>query len=405
MLLLLLPLLLGRDRAEGQAREHGNEFRLQVQSPQTVQAGLHLHVPCTVKYPRKDWIDSDPAYGFWFRKGAHVLQDLPVATNLPGVKVQKETRGRFLLLGDLRENNCSLDIRDVRMKDAGSYFFRLERGRLKYTYLLPELSVNVTALTQTPKIHIQRSLESGKSTEIACKVPWACKKGTLPTFSWIGVALTSLDPKTLRHSVLSFTPKPHHHGTNLTCQVTFPGAGVTTESTIQLNVSYAPQNVTIGLFWENGTGSEALSNNTPLPVLEGQFLRLICTADSNPPPTLSWARENRTLSPPKLLHPGILELPYVKLGDQGKYICKAENTLGSLAACLILSVNSSPLDHPNSAAAEPTSNEGLELHYACVNFQEVKKPWNSAEQESTDATEYSEIKIQKFVEAINLLAA
>ena len=38
-------------------------------------------------------------------------------------------------------------------------------------------------------------------------------------------------------SVLTVTPQPRDHGTNLTCQVTLPGAGVTTRTTIRLNVS------------------------------------------------------------------------------------------------------------------------------------------------------------------------
>ncbi|XP_006897425.1 PREDICTED: sialic acid-binding Ig-like lectin 9-like [Elephantulus edwardii] len=232
----------------------GEEFQLEINNAVTVQEGLCVHVPCSVSYPSIDWYPSTPAFGYWFRNGTNYRLDAPVATNDRSRRVREETKGRFLLTGDPRDNQCSLDIRDARMTDTGSYFFRIVRGSyVKYNYLEYWFPVRVTALTQTPKIHIQRSPESGKSTEIACKVPWACKKGTLPTFSWIGVALTSLDPKSLPHSVLSFTPKPHHHGTNLTCQVTFPGAGVTTESTIQLNVSYPPQNLTIKGLLGNGT--------------------------------------------------------------------------------------------------------------------------------------------------------
>jgi hypothetical protein len=53
----------------------------------------------------------------------------------------------------------------------------------------------------------------------------------------MSAALTSPGPKTALSSMLTLTPRPQDHGTNLTCQVTFPGADVTVKKTIQLNVS------------------------------------------------------------------------------------------------------------------------------------------------------------------------
>ncbi|XP_049757930.1 sialic acid-binding Ig-like lectin 13 isoform X1 [Elephas maximus indicus] len=253
MLLLLLPLLWTGSLAQD------NEFRLQMNESVTVQEGLCILVPCSFFYPRQGWIDSDPAQGYWFRSESNYFSDAPVATNDAGRKVREETKGRFHLVGDPRDYNCSLDIRDARMADKGSYFFRIVRGSyVLYNFNHYQLYVHVTALTQTPNIHIQGTLESGHPTSITCKVPWACKRGMPPTFFWIGVAVTSLGSKTSNSSELTFIPEPHHHGTNLTCRVTFPGAGVATESTIQLNVSHAPQNLTISIFWENNTSREQL---------------------------------------------------------------------------------------------------------------------------------------------------
>uniref|UniRef100_A0A8C4PKP8 Ig-like domain-containing protein n=1 Tax=Equus asinus asinus TaxID=83772 RepID=A0A8C4PKP8_EQUAS len=72
---------------------------------------------------------------------------------------------------------------------------------------------------------------------LTCSVPWACERGTPPILSWTSAALTSLGPRTHLSSVLTLTPRPHDLGTNLTCQVQFPAAGVTVERTIQLNVT------------------------------------------------------------------------------------------------------------------------------------------------------------------------
>uniref|UniRef100_A0A8C0L3G2 Ig-like domain-containing protein n=1 Tax=Canis lupus dingo TaxID=286419 RepID=A0A8C0L3G2_CANLU len=72
---------------------------------------------------------------------------------------------------------------------------------------------------------------------LTCSVPWACEQGIPPIFSWMSAALTSLGPRTHLSSVLTLTPRPQDHGTNLTCQVQFPAVGVMVERTIQLNVT------------------------------------------------------------------------------------------------------------------------------------------------------------------------
>lgn len=99
------------------------------------------------------------------------------------------------------------------------------------------LSLLPSALSRTPDIIIPGTLEAGYPSNLTCSVPWACEQGTPPTFSWMSTALTSLSSRTTDSSVLTFTPQPQDHGTKLTCLVTFSGAGVTVERTIQLNVT------------------------------------------------------------------------------------------------------------------------------------------------------------------------
>ncbi|ELK31998.1 Sialic acid-binding Ig-like lectin 6 [Myotis davidii] len=183
---------------------------------------------------------SIPTYGSWFPEGANAFHNAAVVTSNQTRKVQVETQGRFHLLGDPQANNCSLDIRDARRTDDGLYFFRVERERsqaFKYSYTQNMLSVRVMALNHTPHILNPGPLESGLPRNLTCSVPWACERGTPPIFSWTSTAQSSLGPRTHLSSVLTLTPRPQDHGTNLTCQVYFPAAGVTVETTIQLNVT------------------------------------------------------------------------------------------------------------------------------------------------------------------------
>uniref|UniRef100_A0A8C4PKQ2 Ig-like domain-containing protein n=1 Tax=Equus asinus asinus TaxID=83772 RepID=A0A8C4PKQ2_EQUAS len=124
-----------------------------------------------------------------------------------------------------------------------------------------DLPIPSPAMTQMPHILIPGTLESGRPRNLTCSVLWAREGGMPPIYSWKLAALTTLVPKTHLPSVLTLTPRPQDHGTNLTCQVNFPAAGVTVERTIQLNriLSAGPgQNPENGVDVGDGTHSLVL---------------------------------------------------------------------------------------------------------------------------------------------------
>nr|XP_044989299.1 myeloid cell surface antigen CD33-like [Jaculus jaculus] len=214
-----------------ECKDVGQRYKLEVQELVTVQEGLCVLVPCELRHPY-----SFKSFGSWFRTEADPYHDSPVATNNQMKLVQKDTKGRFYILQDPLKNNCSLDIRDAQKGDNGSYFF-LPEGYKTWNYCKNLSVVHVTALTHTPHINLPMTLDAGHPSNLTCSVPWACERGTPPIFSWMSSALISTGPRTTLSSMLTLMPRPQDHGTYLTCQVTFPGAGVTVERTIQLNVT------------------------------------------------------------------------------------------------------------------------------------------------------------------------
>uniref|UniRef100_A0A8C0DJS5 Ig-like domain-containing protein n=1 Tax=Balaenoptera musculus TaxID=9771 RepID=A0A8C0DJS5_BALMU len=272
--LLLLPLLWGGEWAEGGGAARVGEglqlqrslwYELRVQESVTVQACLGVHVPFSFSYPRRSWPFSGEPVIYWFREGDNIHRSDPVATNNPGGQVKPETQGRFHLLRDPRKKNWSLNIRDARMSDTGVYFFRVEADDVKYSYRDKKLNLQVTAPTEKPDIRFLEALESGRPTNLTCRLSLVCDGGRAFSFSWAGDALDAVDPETLHSSVLTFTPRRQDHGTNLTCRVELQGDQVTMERTIRLNVS--------SLGAEVGRGHEGQPSPLPgfLPWVLGQF--------------------------------------------------------------------------------------------------------------------------------------
>ncbi|XP_027369945.1 sialic acid-binding Ig-like lectin 14 isoform X2 [Bos indicus x Bos taurus] len=327
--LLLLPLLWG-----GSLQEMAG-YRLEVQESVAVKACMDVRVTCSFSYPWNSgypWYSSAELFTYWFREKDQHTNDA-VATNDPRKRVKPETRGRFSLLGDPSNNDCSLSIRQARLSDSGVYYFRVERGYdVRYNYKDKKLNLQVTG---KPDIHFLEPLESGRPTKLTCRLSLACDELHPLLFSWAGDALDAMKPDTLHSSEITLTPRAQDHGTNLTCLVTFQQ--VTLERTVLLNVSYIPRNLHISLSFKNVTAHKILQNTASILISEGQALQLLCVADSNPSAQLSWFQGSPTLEATPISSTGVLEIPQVPAGD-GEVTCRAQNPLGSQQVSFSLSV-------------------------------------------------------------------
>ncbi|XP_046322105.1 myeloid cell surface antigen CD33 [Marmota monax] len=373
-LLLLLSLLWAVEGAcaEGLRRVPCDDPRLpQGPSPQdpehcvdvpesvTVQEGLCVLVPCNFSYRGSE---TGNVSIYWFHAGDNTDHGCPVATNNSTRRVQEETQGRFHLLWDPGTNNCSLSIRDAKRSDSGCYLFRVEKGTFKWNYYTKKVFVHVTDLTHTPDILIPGTLESGRPSNLTCSVSWACEQGTPPTFSWEGTSVSSLGPNIIHSSVLTLTPLPQDHGTNLTCQVKFPAAGVTTERTIQLNVTWSQgTNPAAGVVWGaiGGAGVMAL-------VALGLCL------------TFSIVKSHRRKAA-RLAEDMSDTHPALQPASMG---CRQEPPLPG------------PADPCSSSGAGPGLGQEQELHYATLSFHGASRNVHGASPAGDTSTQYSEIRAQ-----------
>ncbi|XP_066127455.1 sialic acid-binding Ig-like lectin 5 isoform X4 [Saccopteryx bilineata] len=328
--LLLLPLLWGGSLQQ----QRGYELR--VQESVTVQEGLFVHVPCSFFHPWGLGSYSDKLYTYWYQR-ADDRRSYLVATNNPRETVKREAQGRFLL-ADPSNGDCSLSLRDARTSDRGTYSFRVERGYNEQHHYLKQLTLQVTDRTEKPDIHLPEPLESGRPAHLACSLPGCCERGGHRLFSWVGAAVDSTTPQMLPYSVLTFTPRPRDHGTNLTCQVKHDKYSVVMERTVRLNVLYAPRNLTIGISFRNVTAFRILQTTSSLPILEGEAVQLLCVADSNPPAELSWFRGSPARTTTPISSTSTLELPRVGTVEEGEFSCLARHPLGSQTLSLNLSL-------------------------------------------------------------------
>ena len=127
-------------------------YELRVQESVAVQACMDVLVPCSFSYPwppRYPSYSSDELFIYWFREGDRQSDDA-VATNDRKKRVKSETRGRFHLVGDPRDNDCSLSIQEARWSDSGVYYLRVERGSVRYSYREKQLNLQVTGVTGGP---------------------------------------------------------------------------------------------------------------------------------------------------------------------------------------------------------------------------------------------------------------
>ncbi|XP_070767894.1 hemicentin-1-like [Enoplosus armatus] len=265
-------------------------------------------------------------------RGSNVDTDVIFHTNKSNRKIQSGFKGRVSLLEpDVRRMNCSIIISDLIESDSGSYQLRvngiLQNWRSDGFTFSPKATVSVSDLIQKPTVMIPPITE-GQQTTLTCTAPGLCSgSGPEITWTWRGAgenhshitgnktAFTTAVAQ--RHSsILTFNSSAEHHGTSVSCKVSFTN-NITTEQTVTLNVTYMKTIVITG----------------DTTVEMGDALNLTCSVDSFPPSHITWTKLGSNTNLCKGTDTDLqndtgsakLFLPNVTAEHSGQYICIAKH--------------------------------------------------------------------------------
>ncbi|KAM9633027.1 myelin-associated glycoprotein isoform 3-T3 [Trichechus inunguis] len=250
--------------------------------------GTCVSIPCRFDFP--DELRPAVVHGVWYFNSPYPKNYPPVVFKSRTQVVHESFQGRSRLLGDLGLRNCTLLLSNLSPELGGKYYFRGDLGGYNQ-YTFSEHSV--LDIINTPNIVVPPEVVAGTEVEM---------------------------------SLLHFTPTREANGHRLGCQASFPNTTLQFEGYASLDVKYPPVIVDM---------------NSSVEAIEGSHVSLLCGADSNPPPLLTWMRDGTVLRE-AVAESLLLELDEVTPGEDGVYACLAENAYGQDNRTVGLSVMYAP---------------------------------------------------------------
>ncbi|XP_051273007.1 myelin-associated glycoprotein isoform X1 [Dicentrarchus labrax] len=188
-------------------------------------------VPCSFTHPRGP-LPTSRLRGIWHRSTNHK----EYIYNEDNTLIVDSFRGRTKLLGALGQNNCTLEIIDIKDHDNGPFCFRIELAKTstdtsttdKFSFV--EQCVQFKMLTDPPKPilnHAKTAIQNHPYT-VTCSVTHTCPSH-MPKLTWNkGTAdmATEIHREVQRglwevQSILTFIPEEKDDHTDVTCTAAF----------------------------------------------------------------------------------------------------------------------------------------------------------------------------------------
>ncbi|XP_024124040.1 myelin-associated glycoprotein isoform X2 [Oryzias melastigma] len=192
-------------------------------------------VPCSFSHPGKA-LPSSKLRGIW-----HISNDRDqVIYNEDQTKILDAYKDRTKMLGILGQNNCTLEITDVKDHDNGPFCFRIELvGGESQKFSFVEDCVDLKMQHSPPEIKLTQSRAAfeGKAFTATCSVRHTCPSFR-PKLSWSRGNADQIFEKHelisqgvwVIESVLTFVPEEKDDHSQLNCTAVFHGRKTTTKT-------------------------------------------------------------------------------------------------------------------------------------------------------------------------------
>ncbi|XP_072174592.1 basement membrane-specific heparan sulfate proteoglycan core protein-like [Diadema setosum] len=215
-------------------------------------------------------------------------------------------------------SNGVLTIREVREHYSGQYYCIVESNtgyeqRLVTLYVLVPPTPVVTPSSQT--------VTAGEIVRMSCMA-----EGTQPiTYDWSKVDGPLPPTAVQRDGILQISPATAADGGQYRCICN--NAAGTRDMYAAVRVQVIP------------TVSVSPSRETRAI---GGSVEFSCQATGNPPPTISWEKEDGTLPAQHSIANGVLSISSLREGDEGRFVCIATNSAGSSKGYARLFLHAAP---------------------------------------------------------------
>ncbi|EPY81304.1 hypothetical protein CB1_000743035 [Camelus ferus] len=312
--------------------------------PSSISAfeGTCVSIPCRFDFP--DELRPAVVHGVWYFNSPYPKNYPPVVFKSRTQVVHESFQGRSRLLGDLGLRNCTLLLSNLSPELGGKYYFRGDLGGYNQ-YTFSEHSV--LDIINTPNIVVPPEVVAGTEVEVSCMVPDNCPE-LHPELSWLGHdglgeptvlgRLREDEGTWVQVSLLHFVPTREANGHRLGCQASFPNTTLQFEGYASLDVKRPSD---LGCVPAATDPPVIVDVNSSVEAIEGSHVSLLCGADSNPPPLLTWMRDGTVLRE-AVAESLSLELEEVTPAEDGVYACLAENAYGQDNRTVGLSVMYAP---------------------------------------------------------------